>query len=69
MVRLSAIFAITLRWGGLVSFPGPKMRRKDLDSAVRACAKRYTVRKFIIAAYGHARDSLDCTHPAANLKL
>ena len=28
-----------------------------------------TVRKFIIAAYGHARDSLDCTHPAADLKL
>ena len=31
--------------------------------------KCYTVRKFIIAAYGHARDSLDCTHPAADLKL
>ena len=31
--------------------------------------KRYTVRKFIIAAYGHVRDSLDCTHPAADLKL
>ena len=31
--------------------------------------KRYTVRKFIIAAYGHARASFDCTHPAADLKL
>ena len=31
--------------------------------------KRYIVRKFIIATYGHARDSLDCTHPAADLKL
>ena len=30
--------------------------------------KRYTVHKFIIA-YGYARDSLDFTHPAADLKL
>ena len=31
--------------------------------------KRYTVRRFIIAAYGMQRNSLDCTHPAADLKL
>ena len=31
--------------------------------------KRYTVRRFIIAAYGLQRNSLNCIHPAADLKL
>ena len=31
--------------------------------------RRYTVRRFIIAAYGLQRNSLNYTHPAADLKL
>ena len=31
--------------------------------------KRYTVHGFIIAAYGMQRNSLDCTHPTADLKV
>ena len=31
--------------------------------------RRYTVCRFIIAVYGMQRNSLDCAHPVADLKL
>ena len=56
--------------------PGFSHSRMRLIAVELPCAcdanidtRRYTVRRFIIAAYDLQRNSLDCTHPAADLKL
>ena len=40
-----------------------------IDILPYARYKCYTVRRYIIAAYGIQRNSLNCTHPAPDLKL
>ena len=63
-----AVCACTYRGG----IPPPLLH--TIDILLYTChanidTKRYTVRRFITAAYGHARDSLDCTHPVTDLQL
>ena len=61
------LFAYALNRSGILPLPHT-IDILSYNSDANVDTTCYTVRRFTVAAYGVQRNSLDCTHPAVNLK-